>query len=79
MSTEAVVSAISESAATHAPLRVAGRSTWLDAGRPVRAVQVGGPLGAYVPESQFDTIVDYEAFADEVRRVVAHVSSQAAA
>lgn len=32
-------------------------------GRPLRAVQVGGPLGAYVPESQFDTALDYEAFA----------------
>lgn len=32
-------------------------------GRPIKAVQVGGPLGAYVPESQFDTPVDYEAFA----------------
>jgi formate dehydrogenase iron-sulfur subunit len=32
-------------------------------GRPIRAVQVGGPLGAYLPESQFDTAVDYEAFA----------------
>jgi formate dehydrogenase iron-sulfur subunit len=32
-------------------------------GRPIRAVQVGGPLGAYLPEAQFDTIVDYEAFA----------------
>ena len=32
-------------------------------GRPIRAVQVGGPLGAYMPESQFDTVVDYEAFA----------------
>jgi formate dehydrogenase iron-sulfur subunit len=31
-------------------------------GRPIRAVQVGGPLGAYLPESQFDTLVDYEAF-----------------
>jgi formate dehydrogenase iron-sulfur subunit len=31
-------------------------------GRPLRAVQVGGPLGAYVPESQFDTPLDYEAF-----------------
>ena len=30
--------------------------------RPVRAVQVGGPLGAYLPESQFDTPLDYEAF-----------------
>ncbi len=32
-------------------------------GRPIRAVQVGGPLGAYVPSSQFDTLVDYEALA----------------
>jgi formate dehydrogenase iron-sulfur subunit len=30
--------------------------------RPIRAVQVGGPLGAYLPESQFDTPLDYEAF-----------------
>jgi formate dehydrogenase iron-sulfur subunit len=29
-------------------------------GRPLRAVQIGGPLGAYVPASQFDTVVDYE-------------------
>ncbi|MCK9200646.1 MAG: formate dehydrogenase [Gallionella sp.] len=32
-------------------------------GRPLRAVQVGGPLGAYLPASQFDTMLDYEAFA----------------
>lgn len=32
-------------------------------GRPLRAVQVGGPLGAYLPASQFDTALDYEAFA----------------
>ncbi|MDP3660152.1 NADH-ubiquinone oxidoreductase-F iron-sulfur binding region domain-containing protein [Phenylobacterium sp.] len=32
-------------------------------GRPVRAVQVGGPLGAYFPPSLFDTHFDYEAFA----------------
>ena len=32
-------------------------------GRPVRAVQVGGPLGAYWPVSLFDTPVDYEEFA----------------
>ncbi|ATN36282.1 formate dehydrogenase [Rhizobium sp. ACO-34A] len=32
-------------------------------GRPVKAVQVGGPLGAYFPPSLFDTIFDYEAFA----------------
>jgi len=32
-------------------------------GRPLRAVQVGGPLGAYLPASQWDTPLDYEAFA----------------
>ncbi|MGC1564281.1 MAG: NADH-ubiquinone oxidoreductase-F iron-sulfur binding region domain-containing protein [Bradyrhizobium sp.] len=32
-------------------------------GRPVRAVQVGGPLGAYFPRALFDTRFDYEAFA----------------
>jgi formate dehydrogenase iron-sulfur subunit len=32
-------------------------------GRPVRAVQVGGPLGAYLPKSLFNTPFDYEAFA----------------
>ena len=32
-------------------------------GRPVRAVQVGGPLGAYFPRALFDTPFDYEAFA----------------
>jgi formate dehydrogenase iron-sulfur subunit len=31
-------------------------------GRPVKAVQVGGPLGAYLPESELDTPLDYEAF-----------------
>jgi formate dehydrogenase iron-sulfur subunit len=31
-------------------------------GRPVRAVQVGGPLGAYLPTSSFDLQMDYEAF-----------------
>jgi len=31
-------------------------------GRPIRAVQVGGPLGSYLPESQFDVPLDYEAF-----------------
>jgi formate dehydrogenase iron-sulfur subunit len=33
-------------------------------GRPIRAVQVGGPLGAYLPASQFDTALDYEAFTE---------------
>jgi formate dehydrogenase iron-sulfur subunit len=32
-------------------------------GRPVKAVQVGGPLGAYFPRALFDTPFDYEAFA----------------
>ncbi len=32
-------------------------------GRPFRAVQVGGPLGAYFPEALLDTPLDYEAFA----------------
>ena len=32
-------------------------------GRPVRAVQVGGPLGAYFPPSLFDTRFGYEDFA----------------
>ncbi len=29
-------------------------------GRPIRAVQVGGPLGAYIPEHHFDTPLGYE-------------------
>ncbi len=32
-------------------------------GRPIRAVQVGGPLGSYLPSSRFDLVLDYEAFA----------------
>lgn len=40
-------------------------------GRPMRAVQVGGPLGAYLPENQWDTPLDYEAFS-EVGAVVGH-------
>ena len=32
-------------------------------GRPVRCVQVGGPLGAYIPPDQFHLPFDYEAFA----------------
>lgn len=31
-------------------------------GRPIKAVQAGGPLGAYIPPSQFDIELDYEAF-----------------
>lgn len=40
-------------------------------GRPVRAVQVGGPLGAYIPESKFDVPMDYEEFA-KVDAMVGH-------
>ena len=40
-------------------------------GRPVKAVQVGGPLGAYVPESQWDVPLDYEAYS-EIGAVVGH-------
>jgi formate dehydrogenase iron-sulfur subunit len=32
-------------------------------GRPIRAIQVGGPLGAYFPASMLDLSMDYEAFA----------------
>lgn len=32
-------------------------------GRPIRAIQVGGPLGAYLPQSRWDLPLDYEAFA----------------
>ncbi|MCT2531238.1 formate dehydrogenase [SAR92 clade bacterium H921] len=38
-----------------------GQGTY--SGRPIRAIQVGGPLGAFLPESQWDTPMDYEAFA----------------
>jgi glycolate oxidase FAD binding subunit len=37
MTTQDVVSAVRESVATRTPLRITGRSNWLDAGRPVRA------------------------------------------
>ncbi len=33
-------------------------------GRPLRAVQVGGPLGGYLPSALWDTPLDYEAFAN---------------
>ncbi|MBL4820538.1 MAG: formate dehydrogenase [Gammaproteobacteria bacterium] len=33
-------------------------------GEPMRAVQVGGPLGAYLPQTQWDTPLTYEAFSD---------------
>jgi formate dehydrogenase iron-sulfur subunit len=34
-------------------------------GKPVRAVQVGGPLGSYLPAAKLDLPMDYEAFAAE--------------
>lgn len=34
-------------------------------GKPLRTVQVGGPLGAYVPAEQFNLPLDYEAFAKQ--------------
>jgi formate dehydrogenase iron-sulfur subunit len=40
-------------------------------GRAARAVQVGGPLGTYLPESQWDLPIDYEAYA-AVGAVVGH-------
>ena len=40
-------------------------------GLPVRAIQVGGPLGAFMPESQWDTPLDYEAFA-QIGAMIGH-------
>ncbi|MBN4046452.1 formate dehydrogenase [bacterium AH-315-P15] len=40
-------------------------------GRPVRAVQVGGPLGSYIPASQLDVPMDYEAL-DEIGAMLGH-------
>ena len=40
-------------------------------GKPIRAVQVGGPLGAFLPESQFDIQLDYEEFT-KINGVVGH-------
>ncbi len=40
-------------------------------GRPVRAIQVGGPLGTYLPGALWDTPMDYEAFG-EVGAMLGH-------
>ncbi|CAN7467688.1 NADH-quinone oxidoreductase subunit NuoF [Bosea sp. LjRoot90] len=40
-------------------------------GRPIRAVQVGGPLGAYLTADQLDTPMDYEALAG-IRAMLGH-------
>ena len=40
-------------------------------GRPIKAVQVGGPLGAYIPADQLDIPLDYEALA-EIGAILGH-------
>ncbi len=40
-------------------------------GRPLRAIQVGGPLGAYLPESKWDIALDYESFT-EAKAMLGH-------
>jgi len=40
-------------------------------GRAIRAIQVGGPLGAYLPEPLWDTPLDYESFA-AVKAMLGH-------
>jgi len=40
-------------------------------GRPIRAIQVGGPLGTYLSEKQWDTALDYEAFG-EIEGMLGH-------
>lgn len=39
-----------------------GQGTY--SGKNVKAVQVGGPLGAYIPPQEFDLPLDYEAFSE---------------
>jgi formate dehydrogenase iron-sulfur subunit len=41
---------------------VEGFGNGTHSGRPIKAIQVGGPLGAFVPKQQWDTPLDYEAF-----------------
>ena len=40
-------------------------------GKAMKAVQVGGPLGAYLPQSQWNTALDYEAFTN-INAVLGH-------
>ncbi|WP_158965565.1 NADH-quinone oxidoreductase subunit NuoF [Paraglaciecola sp. L3A3] len=42
-------------------------------GKPMHAIQVGGPLGAYLPEEQWDTPLDYESFS-AIQAVLGHGS-----
>jgi formate dehydrogenase iron-sulfur subunit len=48
------------------PLRdlIEGYAEGTRSGRPVRAVQIGGPLGAYLPPSRFDVAMDYESLTE---------------
>ncbi|MDG2501938.1 MAG: NADH-ubiquinone oxidoreductase-F iron-sulfur binding region domain-containing protein [Porticoccaceae bacterium] len=46
-----------------------GQGTY--SGRAIRAIQVGGPLGAFLPESQWDMPMDYEAFA-AIKAMIGH-------
>lgn len=46
-----------------------GGGTWT--GKPIKAIQVGGPLGSYVPEHQWDVPLDYEAYT-QIGAVVGH-------
>jgi len=40
-------------------------------GEPMKAIQVGGPLGAYLPEQQWHTPLDYEAFS-KISAILGH-------
>ena len=40
-------------------------------GRPIKAIQVGGPLGSYVPEAHWDVPMDYEQYA-QMGAVIGH-------
>ncbi|MDC0172138.1 formate dehydrogenase [Gammaproteobacteria bacterium] len=50
---------------------VEGFGCGTSSGRPIRAIQMGGPLGAFLPESQWDTPLDYEAFA-AIKAMIGH-------
>ena len=43
---------------------VLGHGGGTRSGRPIRAVQIGGPLGAYLTPDEFDTPLTYEAMAE---------------
>ena len=60
----AVADAFGTTGLTVSVVEVRGENWALRSQATVRAIQVGGPLGAYLPESQWDTPLDYEAFAE---------------